>query len=194
MRPFAARTPCSASRPSGTRTGRPCGTRGATAGDPSRCAACRARSCWCGGRSRSARPSAAPSARPPRCFLCTHWWRRVEAPRVTAHRDQARLLLHLHQLLGVLRGCPPSGSRCARACRPSCTGCPASHASASASPEWRPARPAAPAHSPRSVVKCGMPYFCATSRVESRLPPASDTISTSGMFFSASMCLMPKAP
>src|SRR5215218_1798114 len=39
-----------------------------------------------------------------------------------------------------------------------------------------------------------MPYFFATSAVESALPPASVAISTPGMLRMASMCLMPNAP
>src|SRR5690348_2054323 len=49
-------------------------------------------------------------------------------------------------------------------------------------------------HSSSRVDQCGMRYFCATSRVESALPPASVTISMPGIFWMASMCLMPNAP
>ena len=44
------------------------------------------------------------------------------------------------------------------------------------------------------VDQCGMLNFFATSAVESGLPPASVAISMPGIFWMASMCLMPKAP
>ena len=180
----AARAPRERSRRSGTGTGRRCGRRGATAGDRSSCAACRARSCWCGGRSTSARPSAGSSARRPgsacgstggsglkrrvwppiamRPVSCCTSQQLLRRPRVVGDRD-----LDLHVLAGA-----HALDRPARACicvgRGQDRGLDAGLGEAlgeirATSAECRTSAP------PRAV--------------ESALPPASETTSMPGIFW-----------
>ena len=192
MRPLRTRAPAPRPRRSGDATGPPCDTRGATAGDRSSCAACPERSCSCGGRRTSARPSAGASARPPRS-ACAPTGARVEAARVARHRDHAGLLLHRDDLsasasvsaIGIsIFTCLPA--------RMHCIGLLRVHLRRRR--EDRGFDAGLREASPRSIVQCGIPYFFATAAVDSGLPPTRLATSTSGMFCRPSRCFRPNAP
>ena len=127
----APRSVARSSRRSGTRTGRPCARRGATAGDRSSCAA--GRRVHVGAAEEVGLHVHLLDLQLARDDLLVHpLVARVEAARVAAHRDQAGLLLRSAPALSASSSVSASGiSTCT--CLPARITCsPWRHASASA--------------------------------------------------------------
>ena len=182
-------------RRSARRRGRPCAPRDATAGGRSRSAAGRARWCWCGGRSTSARPSAGCANSPARIFRCTHWW--------------LGLKRRVWPTIATLPGCAAAAARTASASArlsasgiSTCTCLPAArHAIACAACSCVGVhRITASTSRQREALGevVGDVRRCRTSpRPRCVLPssrPTSETTSTPSISRIASRCLMPNAP
>ena len=156
--PCTAWAICDVARRSGTGTGRRCARRGARAGGRSSCAAGRARSCSCAGRSRSARPSAGCDSSPAPIRWWIHWCdglkRRVcptmqTRPVSCCTRSTACASAQLSASGISTCTCLPARIAAIACAACSCVGVQRMTASTSSRAST----------SARSVVACSMPYF-----------------------------------